>query len=154
MPQLWGLHILPACFTAAQFSPQLRPSQGHTQKINERTDRRTDRRTVGQGICHRWQSHSSFQSPPNFDRKRVGRRWRCEDRWRRRGEEMTQQINMCPPKPSHLVLAGLIRLDSTVVSIVLILPPCVSPIRFCSIAVLLILGLWCVILKKCRSLSF
>lgn len=77
----------------------------HTQ--NKQTDRRTDRRTVGQGICHRWQSHSSFQSHPNFNRKRVGHR-RCGDRWRRRGQKMTQQINMCPPKPSHLLLAGLI----------------------------------------------
>ncbi len=43
MPQLWGLRILPACFTAAQFSPQLRPSQGHKNKTKQ-----TDRQTVGQ----------------------------------------------------------------------------------------------------------
>lgn len=102
-----GLHILPACFTAAsvQSSAEALTGPAHTHKINEQI-RRTDRRTVEQGICHRWQSHSSFQSHPNFDGKRVG--WRCGDRWRRRGEEMTQQINMCPPKPSHLLLAGLI----------------------------------------------
>lgn len=115
MPQLWGLHILPACFTAAQLSPQLRPSQGHTHKMNEQTDKQTDRRTVGQGFCHRWQSHSSFQSHPNFDGKRVGRRWRCGDRWRRRGEEMTQQINMCPPEtvPSSLGWFDHIRVTET-----------------------------------------
>lgn len=59
---------------------QLRPSQGHSGKKNL-TDKRTDRRTVRQGICHRWQSHSSFHSHPSSNRKRVGCRKKCGDRW-------------------------------------------------------------------------
>lgn len=65
----------------------------HTQ--NKQTDKKTDRRTVGQGICHSWQSHSSFQSHPNFDRKSEGCRQKCgEEEGRRWHNRLT-----CEPLP-------------------------------------------------------
>lgn len=68
-----GLCIFPACFTAAKAPTGPAHARKHTRTQTQHTHKRTDRRTVGQGICHRWQSHSSFQSHPNFKRYGGGR---------------------------------------------------------------------------------
>lgn len=65
-PQHHSCGLLPAYFTAAQSSSEALTGP-HTHTQNKRTGRRTD----GQGICRRWQSHSSFQSYPRFNRMRV-----------------------------------------------------------------------------------